>query len=260
MRKMNKWFLLALAILAAISLSGCLVAWDPVFRYEGEHKDLAVTAIYSMPGVESSSEDQILVLEQDAFGRKLFAACLTRTWMIRNSFENCVLAILIMQKSDDSHAYFYGERNYAVTVVGVRADLTPQLVERLFSDDIISELKSSNDWDKKPSDKTNELVKVPLSLEKENRLSSFSKEIIEQKIGSNIRHIFFRQDNSGNEMYFVLHLYGKPINYEWYVIMFNQKGNLTNGNDSILNLDNGNLKELPLILAEFMGNNNWNSS
>lgn len=253
MKKWKKCCLWVIIILISISFVGC----DPVFRYEGEHKDLEVTAIYSLLGIESLRDDQILVLEQDEYGRTLFATCLGGNYMLDKSFEECILAVLVMQKSDASYAYFYGEQNYIMTIVRKPTDLTVQLVNTHFPDDMISELKLKNHWGSKPADNDDILVQVPLSVWKENELSNHSKKLIEQEIGSNYRYVFYRADASGRKLYFVLHIEGKPVTYEWYVAIIDAEGNLENGNDSIMKLSKESMAEIPIVLSKFMADHNW---
>lgn len=240
-------FLICIVIMLSC-FSGC-IAWDPIIRYTGQSNDLMATAIHSIPGVESDIDDTLMVLEEDDYGRVMFAVCLTRTFLIRNSWDNCVAALVIMQKSNDNYVYFYPEMNYRLVHLDKYTELTEDVVKRLFPSDMISELKVTNCWNVPPTEEDVLMIEQPNSLEKSARISDAARGIIKQHIGSNLRCSFFREDGSGNQVYFVLHV--APSTYEWYLVAFNSDGKLCDLKDSILKINHTFPGNLPSVVQDY---------
>lgn len=255
MRRCNRLLCLYLAV-CLFCLSGCFVAWDPDFAYRGENTELVATAVYSLLGVESDDEDQITILDRDEYGRVLFAYCAHVPTMVKRSFEECLVAVLIMQKCDDAYVYFYAEQNYLLATHDAKINLEKSSIESFFTDDMISKLKEKNDWGISPEYCSAKMEKAPSSVEKRRTLSKQADKVISAQIGSNYRYAFFREDISGNEIWFILLI--KSEGYQWYVIMLDESGNLTNGDLSILCLDKDHTTEIPGLLQSFMVENKWN--
>lgn len=247
-------FMILMISAILFSLSGCFAAWDPIFHYEGSHTDLAVTAIYSIPGVRSRAKDQILILDQDDYGRILFSIIFDSSYIVKNSFNDCLLAVLVMQKSDDSHVYFYPEQNYCMTVLSKTEKLDAQLVQMYFDSAAIEQLKVSNAWGEAPKETDTALYCAPMNLEKEADLPSSAKELVSQEIGSNIRSVLLREDCRDNKLYFVLN----ASSYEWYAVILDENNAVKNGSSGILELSS--IDSIPEQLSAFMYDSGWNIS
>lgn len=252
-------YMFVLLVLMALCLSGCILPLDPKLRYSGEDIHLDAAAIYSMPGVASAISDEILVLEQDTYGRVLYAICLDEDLIIldkNRAYEWKVLAVLVIQKYDDSHVYFYGERNYRMVKVKGDVQLTEELVSCHFDEDTILQLKEENDWDI-PADSVNHpMVKTPIQVEKDVRMNREQEEALYDYIGSNLKTCFLRADQEGRQLFFVLEICdGAPVRYQWYVAMFNLDGTLSGGKDGVCPLYE--LTSINKEIAAFLEAQNW---
>ena len=87
---MKKRLVLALIILAVFVLSAC----DDYTFYDGSHPELFVIASHSLLGVSGGLWEDIMILDEDAFGRILFAySGFTITNDPASSFN--ILAVLV---------------------------------------------------------------------------------------------------------------------------------------------------------------------
>ena len=254
--KQAKIGVLSVILVVLTCLSSC---WDRSFPYSGDRMDLAATAIHSIPGVDSDVGDQIVVLEEDEYGRVLFAACLPDSWIMKDSFDESVLALVVMQNSDETHAWFYGEKNYVVTILTDQIAISKENIGEYFSEDVIAELKKKNDWNLDPDNSYQDSVKVPISLDKDEPLSKVSERIITDRIGSNHRSELLRTDANGKKLYFILNITGPWDNttHEWYLIALNADGTLVDEDNSILRFYLHQLPNLASIVEEFCDQNSW---
>jgi len=251
---MRKSLLYILMFVSLFLLTACFSPSDPVITYQGEFQELAATAIYSIPGIKSCLDDQILVLEKDDFGRVLFLAYLKDGILVRDSFADAVLAVVIMQKSDESNVYFYGEKNYLARIVNEQIDFTPSVAAEYFAVEAISKMKETNDWGCPLDDSENHLVIAPNSLEKDNDIQKESMQTLEKKFGDNYRKLLFREDSNGNKIYMIMAI--RDDHYQWYMIILDKDGELPSG-DGILELDLSALDALSCSIDAFMAQNNW---
>lgn len=233
------WKFLVCIFTIVFLLAGCIAPSDPMIPYLGEHQELAATAIYSIPGVKSNLDDQILLLEEDAFGRVMFLAYLEDGILGRKPFADNVLALVIMQKQDESNVYFYGERNYLFRFVRDQFVVTHETASEYFESNAIEQLKKENHWNLPPDASAGTLVAAPLALEKETSLTNEARQTLKEAFGNNMRYQFFREDQNGNKMYMILVINGGD--YKWYLTALNQEGRLAN-DDAIqeINLQNEN--------------------
>ncbi len=244
MKKHTLW--LAILLLMCFALQGCVAAWDPVLRYSGEFTDLAATAIYSIPGVESSLDDQYLIVEQDEYGRTLFLAYLPNGILIKDSFENGVLALAVMQDSDDAYVRFYGEQNYIPVITDSTVYLDKKAVEQYYSVEEVTELKLRNDWGCPKDTVSDQLVEVPIGLEKELQLTSNMDAALRERVGSNYRYQFLRQDVNGNQILFGLCISESTSDYGWFLAAFDREGELIE--DSLKTLNSQDLSQIAAVV------------
>lgn len=212
-------FVLFVALL--VPMTACF-AVDPDMAYIGEHPEFAATAIYSIPGIESSREDTFVILDEDEYGRVLFAAYLPDGALINNSYNNGILGVFVMQGSDEHTVQFYCEKNYIARIVEAKIDLNKEGIEHYFSEEEIEMLKAANDWNGEPTDEN--IIHVPLSVEKSESLSSKMRKQIEKKIGSNFKYAFFREGPDGKKVFFILNIAESNPKYTWYLVAFDSKG------------------------------------
>lgn len=144
--------------ISLMGLSACLFNCENPFPYGGEHKELYTTAIYSIPTAsgymhhgEGAYNADIYVWEQDDYGRTLFAYC--------EDYQNRVFALVVSQGNDETHAYFYPDANYALTIIesdrlyeGADKEYLKSRTEDFYLQKR-DELKQKNDWNK-PIDKS----------------------------------------------------------------------------------------------------------
>ena len=256
--------LLALMMaLCLILLSSC-IPFDPVWRYDGEHSALAAAAIYSIPGASSSSEDTVLILENDQYGRTLYACYLSSsllTWEYGAS--KSILAILVTQKSDAQKTYFYGEQNYLFAFVPTDEGkaLSAELVTRYFSESDLLSLKENNRWNQGMIENDPLLSSASIQLEKGENLNDTAKEAIRKKAGNNIRYEFLRRDSQDHSLYFILSLVhhedtnsDEPI---WYIAMIDSTGSLMDGGNAIQKLDKS--ENVAHQILEFKDKYGWSN-
>ena len=227
-------------LIAAILLcTGC----DKTQPYRGEHDDLAATALHSIPGVISTEGDDYYILEEDEYGRVMFAVAFSSCLLRNEEWEVFpqLFAVVIMQKSDENNVFFYAEQNYLLAPYPYDLDQkTEKHVEEMFSEKQISKLKEANDWGKPPEKCSHSGVKISRDLNKDAKLSSKAGASLDSVIGSQNRwEEVLRRDVSGNVLCFVVKINGnhtKNKNYKWYAVVFDAKGNLQNGEESIMEL------------------------
>ena len=237
----------------------CACDRQPV--YSGENKPLAAAAIYSIPGTTSDIMDTFLILEQDDFGRTLFAASLATSWLSSSSDLSypAVLAILVVQRFNENYVYFYGEENYIYKTFSTRQTLSNEILTSNFSDSEIESLKVANDWGKPCENNMRAFVKAPIQTEKDNACPSSAREFLEKEIGTNIRLEPFREDSNGRKAYFVLHIVQDPVatetQYEWYLVIFNSDWELEDSKRSILYIQDPS--SMAAEVSSFFLTHNW---
>lgn len=240
-------------------LAGCTPTLDPILRYSGEHTDLIAAAIYSMPGVQSETGDDLLILEEDDFGRTLYAVCLNRDMVVLDktrSYDWQVLGLVITQGSDESYVYFYGEQNYRMLKIPGTAVLTKELVDEHFDETLISQLKQENDWGIPPEETERKMVKAPNQVDKGIYLPNQQRKMLQEYTGSNLKTDFLRQDQEGRQLYFVLEIRNDPDAYIWYAVIFDPNGELPNGEGDIVQIPS--LDTIHTTIADFLDNHDWN--
>lgn len=242
----KRLMVLVLVTMLVFLTTGCF-AVDPDMVYVGDYPELATTAYYSIPGIASSREDDFIILDDDPYGRVLFAAYLPDGALISSSFYDGVLAVIIMQGRSDSDVQFYGEKNYMARIVSTTINLNEELIYQYFSEEEIAALKVANDWNCVTAEGNS--IHIPLSVEKNVRLSSKMRKQLEKSIGTNIKYSFFRECADGTKIFFVLNISKTMPKYTWYLVAFDDKGVLIE--DSVKNIPK-DLEELPSSVDSFL--------
>ena len=249
---------LVLLFILLLLLSGCKLTFDPILRYSGEHTELIAAAIYSMPGVQSETGDELLILEEDDFGRTLYAVCLDRDMMVLDktrAYDWKVFALVITQGSDESYVYFYGDQNYRMRTVPGTVVLTQELVDEHFDETVISQLKQENDWGIPPEETERKMVKAPNQVDKGVYLPNQQRKMLQEYTGSNLKTDFLREDQEGRQLYFVLEIRDDPDAYVWYAVIFDPSGNLPNGEGDVVHIPS--LDTIHTTIADFLDNHEW---
>jgi len=154
---------LILIILAAILLTSC----DDFYRFMRDNLNIKVAARESLLGVYGHIEDEAMILERDSYGRIMFA------FYGQNILhDERVLAIVILQKTEDNYSYFYDGSNFIKTRFhgNIKSDWNATYVLGNFDSVKISVLKDSNDWDKPLNEAI--MFKVPITTKKIHPLST----------------------------------------------------------------------------------------
>ena len=134
-----------LMLILILLLSSCRdtkYIWDDV--------NLQVATHNAVIGVRGYIDDSLMVLEEDDFGRSLFAY----VSVSNNLVQGDLLILIIVQKATDEITYVYDGINYLYAdLKGYNTHLTKSLVDDYFSDYAIDQLKFDNDWGQ-PLDET----------------------------------------------------------------------------------------------------------
>ena len=155
MRKFLSKLLFGIVII--LSLNACNFDFSDYFHdfnvYYDNDPDLHSIALESIIGTYSYNMNEVLRIEEDAYGRVLFAFYGGNMFRTLNGQED-VLAIVIAQKTDSDFAYYYDSINAsAIYVDWLNERLTLNLLESYFDEEEIEELKAKNDWNKPINDK-----------------------------------------------------------------------------------------------------------
>ncbi|MBQ2806145.1 MAG: hypothetical protein IJF08_03750 [Clostridia bacterium] len=264
-----KRILLLLVLLLTVVLHSC-IAWDPVFRYDGKHVDCAATVIYSIPGIESLSMDELLILDTDSYGRVMFAYKATGSALLVEhsdaGYNGYFLFVVIMQASDSENVYFLPEQNYIGKTliddgnITNKSILTKEYVASLFSENELLSLQSTNEWEQ-PLKSLDMYTCAPMELEKQDDHYPPKKQrqLSEYIANPPLKYWLFRRDCEGKYSYFihVINDYEEDdkTEYTWYLVVLDKDQNLYNGSTSVIKLDQS--KDLTDQVKAFLAQNNW---
>jgi hypothetical protein len=242
-----------LMIFVLITLTGCPHAYSfraYLFKYRSDYNELHVVASNSLLSIQGMHNDIIFILDEDDFGRVMFV------FVPENAsfwFRHGVFAIVIAQKTTETHSYFYSSYNVILTnsdYVGYNVAQLWRLTEeemfdlahKVFSQEQIEGLKETNDWNKEINN--DRLFQIPIVREKDN-------DVVPRRIQERLYHELFEQfssdfrgsvvstllttDSAGNSIYVMqghlLHLatVDTPMEERFvhsYLVMFDRRNNL----------------------------------
>ena len=218
------------------ALSGCI----DDNGYNGPHPELMFCAKRSIPGATSSLGDEVKILETDPYGRTLFAISIACSRQKTNQNQlGHLFAVLIMQKSSDTHVYFYGEKNYLLAIpVGYfgenRIPPTEENIRQYFTEEEIAALKLANDWNKDPKECKKTAVRVEIRDDTVSMIGQ-QRELTQKTLGNGFSSALFRRDASGRTVYFVCEIVG-DFDYKWYLVAYDKEGNILNGEEGFFPL------------------------
>ena len=147
MKKIMKYLIL-------IVLVPLIASCRDLYLYQGNDPELYSVALESVIGSRSYVMNQVLRIEEDAYGRVLFAFFGDFIYGV-NSDQSEAIAIVIAQKTDSNFAYYYDSSN-ATAVISIHSldeELTLKLIESYFEEAEIENLKEKNDWNKPMNNK-----------------------------------------------------------------------------------------------------------
>ena len=127
--------------LIMFSLIPLLVSCRDTDIYNGKDPELHSVALESIVGSRSDRMNEVFRIEEDSYGRVLFAFFGTNLYWTFNGRED-ILAIVIAQKTDGDFVYYYDSVNVmAVSVDQLNERLTLNLLVSYFDEEDIEELK-----------------------------------------------------------------------------------------------------------------------
>jgi len=150
-------------VLFALS-SQLLSSCHDIYLYRSDFPELHSIAVESVIGSMSSEMNRVLILDEDEYGRKLFAFMGDSDLEINMKYPY-IIAVIVSQKTNNNYAYYYDTKNYiAVTAESEFNDLSIEKVNTYFSDSNLESLKLNNDWNKPINE--NQLFQVVVSRKK----------------------------------------------------------------------------------------------
>ena len=223
------------------------------FEYEGDYPELFSVAVNSILGAIGYSlgppggvQPRITLLEEDAYGRRLF---------LYN--EEVTLNIsayrIIIQKIEGNYAYFYPHYNFISSSIEYRWE---------FTDEDMEALKKTNSWNQEMND-SSEFVRVrivrkkevgPISNERLIEVYSYiflRRSLVHQNI-SNSLMIFLRTDSYGRSVYAAI----GPRDDDIFAVLFHPNHSF-DPETGILLIEDRNRYQTALRL--FMEANGWNT-
>jgi len=145
--------ILVLAIvLSVLVFPGCFTIGRDINKYYGPHADLNTVVMNSVLGATVET-GEIIVLDEDSFGRRLFAyGGESKIWIGSDPFQwELIRGIFISQKTDkkEGYVYYYPDYNYLV-YAGLpwpHGDMLEGWARSPELADDIEWLKEKNDWE-----------------------------------------------------------------------------------------------------------------
>lgn len=209
-----------LLLLFIVAMTAC----DDTVTYKGKNVEYQVIATNSLLGVQGSSSDHIFILENDEFGRILFAYIGYST----NSYK-WVLAVLISQKSSSGFSYWYDGINFVYRELSDWNLITEDNVLKQFSPEEIVELKNSNDWNHELQE--DKLFKTRIVGRKRDTVSNSKQKEIFDSFSSGFHRNFstlLTTDRNGQSLYYMRKLNNENdwANMDSYLVMIDKNGRL----------------------------------
>ena len=244
--KNNKQTISIFLSLALLILSGC----DDQLSYRGAYTDLNCIVTNSILGYYSIDYNTIVVMEEDAYGRKMFinwgqsVAALDKFDADKPTYIFC---ILISQKTEDGFVYYYPDYNFTIYKVENPKRFNPskeelyQYARNIGVEDDVEWLKEQNDWEKpideskcvsiKVSRRSREYTSRTPPATTEAREKAYKQVAASQDIFYPGLFYYLTSDSFDRHIYFFRLLQNDKTYAKSYVVMFNKDGSYdqTNG-------------------------------
>lgn len=247
-----------ISFLMAISIVLVATSCDCFSCYKGNNIELWTVALNSLLGVSGFESDGILILEEDNFGRRMFA-------YNGYSSNGHILAVLISQKTTDDKSYFIDGVNSVICQIEQDYPTKPideGLISEHFTKEQLDKLKEENDWNKEIDEgklfgvKITRMKPDPVPIRKQRK--AFSTASDENDFDSGYSTLL-ATDKNGKLLYYMR---GNRYNdekddYEFtksYLVMLDKNGNLIEETGIEELKDLWNYREQ---LKKFKESNNW---
>lgn len=250
MRKINIMFL----FLILIALSSCDSLIFSPLRYEGGDLHLLVASRESILGAQGYFDDEIVVIEEDHFGRILYGFL---GGTILN--DDKILAVGVIQTFSESEVYYYDGINMISKPFIKSKDMGDLLVSDIhsaFSVDDIESLKKSNDWGLPL--KPEYYFSTNIEKTKPNPINSIILAKIYISISSKLNYsdcLFFVKDSNGLMLY-VMQEYEEGVYGDVFLVMINKNNEIV-PNTGIYKLSAEQVENPWEILYQFKVDNGW---
>lgn len=144
--KAKKLIIVIILIFMLIVPSGCF-QW---FSYEFKHPELHAVSMSSLLGVYFYEENSVRILEEDDFGRVLFAY---RGMSFLTKNGHMQFALVVSQRTTTKYSYFYPDVNFITCEVLTSKlysldGIPEEATNTYFTQEEIEFLKQRNDWNK----------------------------------------------------------------------------------------------------------------
>ncbi|MCL2829028.1 MAG: hypothetical protein FWD99_09890 [Oscillospiraceae bacterium] len=261
---MKKLLALFLAMLMLLPLAGCGVPTG------GRHPELFVVATHSLLGVLGRDRENTIILEEDDFGRVMFAYGGHTITSSRRGATFNILAVLIAQRTTRTHSYFYSGINVILTEIegdwwpNAREFLDEEFIMEHFSGEQLEQLKVENDWNEELNEdrffrvsisarfKRRYITTVSEEAQREAAEEAFEETLGEATLGSVFllrSNIPLTMDQDGRVLFLLR-------SDRTFLLMFDSDGALIE-ETGIMELPDENLWDYRDQLREFKAANGW---
>ena len=239
-----------LAVLMSLSFIGC---HPPA----GDSRpDLFVVATHSLLGVLGRTYEDTMVLEEDDFGRVMFAYLGNTKTSSRSHRMYNIVAVAIAQRTTRRYSYFYDGINVIFHEVGVPDGptalefLNEVFVKEHFSEEQLEQLKVENSWNEELNEDRFFRVRVARG-DKRRHMTRAS----EEAFPSGRTGIPLTMDRNGNVIYFSRSHSNAGVGFSppGFLFMFDSDGELIEG--AVMELTD--LWDYRDELREFKEANGW---
>lgn len=208
--------------------SSCFPSYEEIWG----NPELQAVGINSMLGVYCYEENLVKMLEEDDFGRTLFAYVAKS--IFADTQHNYQISIVISQKTTEKNSYFYPDVNY-ITYELADEDIyyspegiPTEIIEKYFTSEQIEALKQRNDWNKTLNE--GNFFEVKIYDVKPSRISYDKMESELQKVSNLKPGKLFIINNRGDEVYCARDKIFDDILQEdvwkYYLVIFDKDGNI----------------------------------
>jgi len=259
---MKRILALFLAVLMLFPFTGCTPPAGNV------NPELFVVASHSLLGVLGRDREGVLIIDEDDFGRVMFAYAGNTITSNRPGAMYNILAVAIVQRTTRQHSYFYDGIN--IIFLEIDVDCGPSALDFLdkdfvlerFSEEQLEQLKEENDWNEEikedrffrvrvaRGDKTRHMTSVSEEAKRGAFEEAFGEAFEEATFGS----VFFLRssiplttDQDGNVLFLISAV-------RTFLLMFDSDGTLIEETGIMELYDLWNYRDQ---LREFKEANGW---
>ncbi|MDR1940052.1 MAG: hypothetical protein LBQ40_04575 [Clostridiales bacterium] len=229
-----------LLVISGLTLNSCKPA-----IYIGKNPELHTIVLHTFFVLGEYQFDRIEILETDDYGRTLFS-------YINSEGKPQQKALLICQKSDKKHTYFYTDYNFMLT----DEFILPEEWAEVKGGDLAEEielLKEKNDWGEELKEEL--LMKVPIRRYKKSPISDRKLRKAFKSVGEygGCRYgVYLTEDPYGRCLYIV-----RSYDDISYVMILSKDGAFDKEN-FLIEMDIWDMSDYWTPLKEFKERNRWN--